>query len=85
MVLTGKVQGVGFRHFVRQKALEFNLAGWVKNKTDGTVEIEVVGDEEMILFFTDLLKTGNRDSSIDRIFKTELPVREKYISFFIKH
>ena len=84
-MLTGRVQGVGFRHFVHQKAMEFNLYGWVKNKTDGTVEIEVAGDEEMILVFTDLLKTGNRYSSIDRVFKTELPVRKKYISFFIKH
>ena len=85
IVLTGSVQGVGFRYYARQKALELGLKGWVRNKTDGSVEIEVEGNETAILVFQDLLKAGNRFSRVDRIFKTELSEYTPHSSFFIRH
>jgi acylphosphatase len=44
-VVTGRVQGVGFRYFVRALARELKLAGRVWNRPDGAVEIEAVGPE----------------------------------------
>lgn len=85
MTLIGRVQGVGFRHFARQKALELNLGGWVRNKMDGSVELEVEGIPETISTFIDYLKTGNGYSRIDRIFKSELPELSEYQSFYIKY
>jgi acylphosphatase len=85
LTLVGRVQGVGFRHFTRQKALELNLGGWVRNKTDGSVELEVEGHPETIAAFVHYLKTGNGYSRIDRIFKTELPDLSGYQSFYIKY
>lgn len=85
ITLLGRVQGVGFRHFVRKKALELGLTGWVRNKQDGSVEVEAEGDEEMIFIFLELLKAGNSFSRIERIFKTELPDIQNYNSFFIKY
>jgi acylphosphatase len=85
ITLEGKVQGVGFRYFVRQKALELGLTGWVRNKTDGSVEVETEGTEAMLSFFIDLLKTGNSRSRIDRVSVTELPELPHYSSFFIKY
>ncbi len=85
IVLVGRVQGVGFRYYARQKALELNLFGWVRNKTDGSVEIEVEGDEDSIMIFMDLLKIGNSFSRVDRLFKTELPDLPDYQSFFVKY
>jgi len=85
MTLIGRVQGVGFRHFTRQKALELNLGGWVRNKMDGSVEIEVEGHPETITTFVDYLKLGNGYSRIDRIFKSELPELQEYQSFYIKY
>jgi acylphosphatase len=41
--ISGRVQGVGFRWFVRQAADRLRLAGWVRNCPDGTVEIAVDG------------------------------------------
>lgn len=38
VLISGFVQGVGFRHFVRNKALEIGLTGWVRNLPDGRVE-----------------------------------------------
>ncbi|HEV7669997.1 MAG TPA: acylphosphatase [Thermoanaerobaculia bacterium] len=44
-VVTGRVQGVGFRFFVRTLARELGLAGRVRNRQDGAVEIEATGSE----------------------------------------
>ena len=85
ITLLGRVQGVGFRHFVRKEALELGLKGWVRNKPDGSVEIEAEGDEEMIFIFLELLKAGNSFSRVERIFKAELPDLQNYQSFFIKY
>lgn len=46
--LYGRVQGVNFRSFIREKAHELGLSGWVKNMPDGTVETVVEGEEEKI-------------------------------------
>ncbi len=43
-VVRGRVQGVGFRWFVRQRARELGVRGWVRNRTDGSVEIHAEGD-----------------------------------------
>ncbi len=45
LVVTGRVQGVGFRYFVRRTARELSLAGRVWNRADGAVEIEAFGPE----------------------------------------
>ena len=47
-VVTGRVQGVGFRWFVRQEARRLGVAGWVRNLPDGTVEIETAGDDAAV-------------------------------------
>lgn len=44
--VTGRVQGVGFRHFVRERARALDLSGWVKNRPDGSVELLVSGDDD---------------------------------------
>ena len=44
----GRVQGVGFRYYAVQKANQLGLTGWVKNLYDGSVEMEVEGQEEVI-------------------------------------
>ena len=43
--IAGRVQGVGFRWFVRERALELGVAGWVKNTPDGDVELAASGDD----------------------------------------
>ena len=50
----GRVQGVGFRYYAVNKANQLGLTGWVRNLPDGTVEMEVQGNEpsidELIIF-----------------------------------
>ncbi len=48
VIVRGRVQGVGFRWFVREHARTLRLAGWVKNLPDGMVELEVEGAAEKV-------------------------------------
>ncbi len=54
IIFYGRVQGVGFRYYSVNKARQLGLTGWVKNLCDGSVEMEVQGEEpkidELILF-----------------------------------
>ena len=40
LIITGKVQGVGFRAFVRNRSMKNNVTGWVKNQDDGTINLD---------------------------------------------
>lgn len=48
VVVEGRVQGVGFRWFVKQRARANDLAGWVKNLPDGSVEVAADGADDRI-------------------------------------
>ena len=43
LVVTGRVQGVGYRFYAERKARELGIAGWVRNRRDGTVEAIIQG------------------------------------------
>jgi acylphosphatase len=47
-VVRGVVQGVGFRHALRHEALRLGLAGWVRNRVDGSVEAVAVGSDHAL-------------------------------------
>ncbi|MBR1742534.1 MAG: acylphosphatase [Lachnospiraceae bacterium] len=44
----GRVQGVGFRYHAKHAADSFGLTGWVRNEYDGSVRMEVQGEEELV-------------------------------------
>jgi len=44
LVISGRVQGVGFRAFVERQAYRHRVRGWVRNRRDGTVEALLIGD-----------------------------------------
>ena len=46
IIVSGIVQGVGFRYFTFRLAEEYNLKGWVRNNLNGTVEMIVSGEED---------------------------------------
>jgi acylphosphatase len=48
LIIGGRVQGVGFRAFVRRMAPRYGIDGWVRNRRDGTVEIMAIGDGEAV-------------------------------------
>ena len=58
-ILTGRVQGVGLRFFTMENASKLGLTGWVKNMADGTVHLEVQGEDSVITEFVNIIKKGN--------------------------
>lgn len=58
VVVSGRVQGVGFRWFVREVAIELDLAGWVRNRADGSVEVAADGDDDRLARFHEALVQG---------------------------
>ena len=58
LVISGKVQGVGFRHWLQNLAIQKNIFGWVKNKISGEVEALLVGKEADVNYLIKLCKKG---------------------------
>ena len=46
--IRGRVQGVGFRHFMRRTARDLDVTGWVRNRGDGSVEAVIAGTPEAV-------------------------------------
>jgi acylphosphatase len=64
LIVSGLVQGVGFRWWVMRKAQEYGLKGYVRNLYDGDVELEVEGLLVMIVDFVKEVKVGPRYASV---------------------
>ena len=56
--IRGRVQGVGFRWFVRETARRLGLSGWVSNRPDGNVELAAAGAEEALEEFRAAVTNG---------------------------
>jgi acylphosphatase len=63
--VTGRVQGVGFRAFVQQSGVLFNLTGWVRNMGYESVETVAEGSRERLEKFAEAVKTGPRAGRVD--------------------
>ncbi len=57
-VISGRVQGVGFRFFAERAAREAGVTGWVRNLPDGTVETVVEGEETAVNQYFDRVRIG---------------------------
>jgi acylphosphatase len=65
--VSGVVQGVGYRYFVRTMAIELGLSGYVRNLPDGTVEVVAEGDRSVIGAFVGELRIGPRYATVERV------------------
>lgn len=63
----GRVQGVYFRESMRQRADEIGITGWVRNRTDGTVEAVVQGSATQIDLITDWAREGPPAAYVERV------------------
>ena len=63
----GRVQGVGFRFFVQQNASELGLTGWVRNMDDGSVTMEIQGQEAPVDELERRIRKGNGFIQVDEL------------------
>ena len=73
VVVSGRVQGVGFRAATRAKAEACGVAGWVRNRSDGCVEAAFEGDAEAVAALVAFCGTGPRLARIERVEVREEP------------
>ena len=71
--IKGRVQGVGFRAWTCRKANELDLSGWVRNRSDRTVEILAEGTDDNINLFLALCKKGPLFARVDQIEPVSVP------------
>ncbi|MFC5221273.1 acylphosphatase [Bifidobacterium leontopitheci] len=76
ILVTGLVQGVGFRYFTVMKAGGLKLAGWVRNQYDGSVEVEAQGPRARVAQLISALKQGPRYAQVEQVDVTEIPTQE---------
>ena len=73
LLVEGKVQGVGYRAWTKKTAEALGLFGWVRNLTDGRVEIHAEGDAIALEALTSACKTGPRYAEVLQVQTTERP------------
>jgi acylphosphatase len=67
LVVHGRVQGVGFRFAIARAAEARGVAGWVRNRPDGTVEAVFEGDPDAVESLVRLTGDGPRGAAVERV------------------
>ncbi|HEY3874756.1 MAG TPA: acylphosphatase [Candidatus Kapabacteria bacterium] len=83
-LVRGVVQGVGFRYFCVREAERLHLTGFARNRSDGTVEVEAQGAEELLEQFAQALQNGPRKSRVENVESDNLPLLQSESDFAIR-
>ena len=84
-VVRGRVQGVGFRFFVKAEALLHGVKGFARNLPDGSVEVVAEGAREKLENLLNALKRGPPTARVDKVSKRFSPVTSGFSGFSIMH
>lgn len=84
IVIRGKVQGLGFRLWLRNVAQSLSLVGSCRLLDDGTVETHVQGDRQLVKQFVIACKRGPVEAEIDGVEVTVLPVDPRLGVFHVE-
>lgn len=76
--VSGRVQGVGFRWFTSMTASRLDLTGWVRNREDGAVDMEVQGAPDAVEAFTAAVRRGSHYSEVQNLTVQKLDPIEEY-------
>ncbi len=83
IIISGRVQGVGFRYFALYKAEALEITGWVKNTPDGKVEMEVSGNIQNMYTFIDWMRIGPSRAIITSFTLSDISPERKFTQFTI--
>lgn len=84
-IISGSVQGIGYRFFAMRAAARHQVLGTVRNLPDGRVEVIAEGDRDTMDEFKNDLATGPMMAEITGLEETDLPVTGRYRDFRIDH
>lgn len=70
-LVSGRVQGVGFRWFVEREAAQSGITGWVRNCDNGDVEVMATGTAEQHRELRQKLQQGPRASRVDHVSESK--------------
>jgi len=73
-IISGRVQGVGFRWFTVRRATEHGVVGWVRNLPDGRVEVQGKGAAASIRLFEADLGQGPHMARVENVDKADVPL-----------
>jgi acylphosphatase len=82
LIVSGRVQGVGFRWFVARHAQTLKVRGWVRNLPDGSVEVVASGGDGAVAQLEALVRRGPRFSSVENVDKLDVPHDVMYCKTF---
>ena len=85
IILHGRVQNVSFRYNTKIKAIINGLKGWVKNNSDGTVEIIADGDKEKIKRFISWCNKGPFMASVEDMEVQWLNYKDEFKTFSVRY
>lgn len=83
--ISGRVQGVGFRHFTRVNARELEIYGWVKNLPDGRVEAVFQGSKKSVETMLERCRRGPRNARVSEMTVEEERTDPSMTSFSVRY
>jgi acylphosphatase len=82
--VTGRVQGVSFRAWTKEQAKRHEIAGWVRNCADGSVEAHFEGEQAAVRWLIDLIYDGRSGARVDFVQSTDAEL-QGFTNFEIRH
>ncbi len=83
LVISGQVQGVGFRWYARRAANALGVTGWVRNLPDGRVEVQAAGPPNALDQLKSELRKGPASSQVTAVKEEELVLEDDWQGFDI--
>jgi acylphosphatase len=74
VMIMGRVQGVGYRYWTGQTAAALGLAGWVRNRRDGSVEAVFAGPDDIVARMIEACRQGPSPSRVNSIVTSDVTV-----------
>jgi acylphosphatase len=82
-LVSGIVQGVGFRYFTQHAAQRLQLGGYAKNLADGRVEVYAIGTHEQLTKLRSALERGPWGASVSGVGEEVVPMDSQYATGFV--
>lgn len=84
LLISGHVQGVFYRVSAKQQADMLAINGWVRNLSNGQVEVFAEGDEDALMKLTAWCRKGPPGAHVDDVTVTQIQTDERYFNFVIR-